>query len=126
MPYLVDYFKSTPLTYAISRNSSQCVGILLEYAIQSEDFYKMLNSKELTDLIDFGPAKLPDFFQAAVIELEGYSIPTFGKLKKDVVYGFNENPNLEKTQISEMVDQTSDNSKLSPIQLKRLKFKYCY
>ena len=46
-PYLTDNFGSTPLKYALERNSFQCVDIFLSKAIADETFYSDMGMPEV-------------------------------------------------------------------------------
>ena len=41
--YLKDMLGNTPLLYALKRNSYNCVGVLLEYAMKSSSMYSNIS-----------------------------------------------------------------------------------
>jgi len=54
--------KRTPLEYAMERRSFECTELLLEYIMQLENIYTTLTEKEISDIIEFSPANLKNFF----------------------------------------------------------------
>ena len=63
--YIRDKFDNTPLEYAIQRNSNQCVGALLDFAIREQKIIDKMNSDEICKLILFSPFNLHDFFDSS-------------------------------------------------------------
>jgi hypothetical protein len=75
--YLKDRLGNTPLLYALKRNSYNCVGALLEYAMKSESMYSNINQQEICYLIEFSPENLSKFFENS-IQLIEEDVPPFG------------------------------------------------
>jgi hypothetical protein len=42
-----DKYSKTPLKYAIERNSVECVQLLLEYIMETEDIYEKMDEIEI-------------------------------------------------------------------------------
>jgi len=94
-PYIADCFDNRPLMIAMVRNSNKMVKNIVQNAVDNEKLLKKITGFELCQIIEFSPANLKDFFDAAIIVVGDNRIPKFGKVNESPSFFLDEKDELE-------------------------------
>ena len=81
-PYIADRFGNRPLMFVMVRNSNKMVKNIVQNAIDNEKVLKEITGFELCQIIEFSPANLKDFFDAAIQVVDEKGVPKFGKVNE--------------------------------------------